>query len=146
MKLIIICNDNDYQYQSAAYNSTKKCVCAFKLYVYAWLYRAIMATEKTSILLSDVSIDGEVVEKDKIIIDAKVNGDIKAEEIVTHQNSNIKGNINSKSAFLGGKLKGNVNSDKISIKKTANIDGVLSQKTLSIQEGANLKIKTETRK
>jgi len=105
-----------------------------------------MATEKTSILLSDVSIDGEVVEKDKIIIDAKVNGDIKAEEIVTHQNSNIKGNINSKSAFLGGKLKGNVNSDKISIKKTANIDGVLSQKTLSIQEGANLKIKTETRK
>ena len=88
----------------------------------------------------------KIQEKDKIIIDAKVNGDIKAEEIVTHQNSNIKGNINSKSAFLGGKLKGNVNSDKISIKKTANIDGVLSQKTLSIQEGAQLKIKTETNK
>ena len=105
-----------------------------------------MAAEKTSILLSDVSIDGEVVEKDKIIIDAKINGDIKAEEIVTHQNSNIKGNINSKSAYLGGKLKGNVNSDKISIKKTANIDGVLSQKTLSVQEGASLKIKTETHK
>ena len=49
-----------------------------------------MADEKTSILLSDVSIDGEVVEKDKIIVDAKINGDIKAAEIVTHQNSNIK--------------------------------------------------------
>ena len=105
-----------------------------------------MADEKTSILLSDVSIDGEVVEKDKIIVDAKINGDIKAAEIVTHQNSNIKGNINSKSAFLGGKLKGNVNSDRINIKKSANIEGVLSQKTLSIQEGANLKIKTETHK
>ena len=105
-----------------------------------------MADEKTSILLSDESIDGEVVEKDKIIVDAKINGDIKAEEIVTHQNSNIKGNINSKSAFLGGKLKGNVNSDRITIKKTANIEGVLNQKTLSIQEGAQLKIKTETYK
>jgi cytoskeletal protein CcmA (bactofilin family) len=105
-----------------------------------------MSNEKTSILLSDVSIEGEVVEKDKIIVDAKINGDIKAEEIITHSKSNITGNINSKYASLGGKLSGNVNSEKISIKKTANIDGVLNQKTLSIQEGAQLRIKTETLK
>ena len=105
-----------------------------------------MAEEKTSILLSDVSIEGDLVEKDKIIIDAKVSGDIKAEDIDTHSNSNIKGNITSKNAFLGGKLVGNVNSDQINIKKTANIEGVLNQKTLSIEEGAVLKIKTETYK
>ena len=74
------------------------------------------------------------------------DGDIKASEIETHSNSNIKGNIKSKTASLGGKLKGNVNSDRINIKKTADIDGVLNQKTLSIEEGANLKIKTETYK
>ena len=105
-----------------------------------------MADEKTSILLSDVSVEGEVVEKDKIIVDAKVTGDIKAEVIMTHSKSNIIGNIKSKFASLGGKLKGNVNSDQITIKKTANIEGVLNQKTLSIQEGAQLKIKTETYK
>ena len=105
-----------------------------------------MPEEKTSVLLSDVSIEGEVVEKDKIIVDAKINGDIKADEIITHQNSNIKGNIKSKDATLRGKLKGNVNSDRINIKKTANVEGVLNQKTLSIQEGANLKIKSETHK
>jgi len=105
-----------------------------------------MAEEKTSILLSDVSIEGELVEKDKIIIDAKINGNITAEEIKTHSNSNIKGNIKSKIASLGGKLEGNVNSDQIIIKKTADIDGELNQKTLSIQEGARLKIKTETYK
>tara|TARA_B110000014_G_scaffold163794_1_gene115627 strand:- start:243 stop:563 length:321 start_codon:yes stop_codon:yes gene_type:complete len=106
-----------------------------------------MATEdKTSILLSDVSIEGQVIEKDKIIIDAKINGDIKAQEIVTHSRSNINGNIESKNASLGGKLEGNVNSDQINIKKTANIEGVLNQKTLSIQEGAQLKIKAETSK
>ena len=103
-----------------------------------------MANEKTSILLSDVSVEGDLVEKDKIIIDAKINGDIKANEIDTHTNSNIKGNIKSKSTSLGGRLKGNINSDKINIKKTADIEGVLSQKTLSIEDGAILKIKTET--
>ena len=105
-----------------------------------------MAEEKTSILLSDVSIEGELVEKDKVIIDAKINGDIKADEIITHSKSNIIGNIKSKFASLGGKLKGNVNSDKIKIKKTAEVDGVLNQKTLSIESGATLKIKTETHK
>jgi len=103
-----------------------------------------MAEEKTSIILSDVSIEGDLVEKDKIILDAKVSGDIKAEEIDTHANSNINGNITSKNASIGGKLKGNINSDKIKIKKTAQIEGVLNQKTLAIEEGASLKIKTET--
>ncbi len=105
-----------------------------------------MGNEKTSILLSDVSIEGDLVEKDKIIIDAKVSGDIKASEIETHSNSNINGNISASDASIGGKLKGNVNSDKINIKKTADIDGVLNQKVLSIEEGAVLKIKTETYK
>ena len=105
-----------------------------------------MSENKTSILLSDVSVEGNLVEKDKIILDAKISGDIKAEEVITHSRSNIIGNIKSKIASLGGKLKGNVNSDQITIKKTADIDGVLNQKTLSVQEGARLKIKTETYK
>ena len=105
-----------------------------------------MTENKTSILLSDLSIEGNVVEKDKIIVDAKISGNIKAEEIITHSKSNVIGNIKSKVASLGGKLKGNVNSDQITIKKTANIEGELHQKTLSIHEGAQLKIKTETYK
>ena len=105
-----------------------------------------MAENKTSTLLSDVSIEGDIVEKDKIVIDAKINGDIKSDEVETHSNSNIKGNIKSKQASLGGKVKGNVNAEQINIKKTADIDGVLNQKTLSIEEGATLKIKTQTYK
>ena len=105
-----------------------------------------MAEDKNSILLSDVSIEGDLVEKDKIIIDAKVSGNIKADDIEAHSNSSITGNITSQKAALGGKLKGNVNSENIKIRKTANIEGMLSQKTLSVEEGAVLKIKTETQK
>ena len=105
-----------------------------------------MTDEKTSILLSDISVEGDILEKDKIILDAKIRGNIKADNIETHLNSNIKGNVTSVSASLGGKLQGNVSSDQIMIKKTANVEGVLNQKTLSIEEGAVLKIKTETYK
>ena len=105
-----------------------------------------MAEEKTSILLSDVSIEGDIVEKDKIVVDAKVNGNIKAEDIETYSNSNITGHIDSTSASLGGLMRGNINAEKIKIKGTADIEGVLNQKTLTIEEGAILKIKTETHK
>ena len=105
-----------------------------------------MSEDKVSTLLSDVSVEGDIVEKDKIIIDAKINGDVKSEDVVTHSNSNIKGNIKSKIASLGGKINGNINADQIRILKTADIDGVLNQKILSIEEGATLKIKTQTYK
>ena len=45
---------------------------------------------------------------------------------------------------LGGGSKGNINSDIVKIKSTADVDGVLNQKNLSIEEGAKLKIKAET--
>jgi cytoskeletal protein CcmA (bactofilin family) len=105
-----------------------------------------MSNNKKSILLSDVSIEGDLLEKDSIIFDGKINGDIKAEEIETHPQSNIKGNVKSKIASLGGKIKGNISSDSIKIKKTADVSGVLNQRNLSIEEGATLKIKTETYK
>ena len=105
-----------------------------------------MAESKTTILLSDVSIEGDLVEKDKIILDAKINGNITAENIETHSNSNVKGNIKAQTANLGGKVTGNINSEKILIGKTADISGVLNQKILSVEEGAVLKIKTETHK
>ena len=43
-----------------------------------------------------------------------------------------------------GTTKGNINSERIRIRSTADVDGVLNQKNLSIEDGARLKIKAET--
>jgi len=101
-------------------------------------------SEKTSVLLSDVTIRGNVVEKEKLMTDAKIDGDVSADKLQTFEGSEIKGNINSSDVSLGGILKGNIKSDKIRIKSTADVDGVLNQKNLSIEDGAKLKIKAET--
>ena len=101
-------------------------------------------SERISVLLSDVTIKGDIVEKEKLITDSKIDGDITSEKLVTHQGSKINGNISSSEVSLGGVSKGNVNSDKINVKSTADVEGVLNQKNLSIEEGAKLKIKAET--
>ena len=105
-----------------------------------------MADRTKSVLVSGVKIKGNITEKEGIIIDGEVNGNVNAEHVETFENSNIKGNITSKKVFIGGKLKGDINSDRVHIKKTAEVDGTIKQKTLSIEEGSVLKIKTEIKK
>ena len=41
--------------------------------------RNYMVEEKTSILLSDVSVQGDLIEKEKVVLNAKVTGDITAD-------------------------------------------------------------------
>ena len=105
-----------------------------------------MINKTKSVLVSDTKIKGNITEKESIIIDGEVNGNINAELVETFENSNIKGNITSKNVFIGGKLKGDINSDRVHIRKTADVEGAIKQKILSIEEGSVLKIRTEIKK
>ena len=105
-----------------------------------------MTNKSRSIIVSDVKIKGNIIEKDNIIVDGEVNGNVNAALVETFENSNITGNITSNEVSIGGKLKGDINADNVQIKKTADVEGSIKQKTLSIEEGSTLKIKTETKK
>ena len=80
-----------------------------------------MVDKTRSVIVSDVKIKGNITEKESVIIDGEVEGDINAGFVDTFENSNIKGNIKSKKIVIGGKLKGNINSDSVHIKKTADV-------------------------
>ena len=68
-------------------------------------------------LISDVKIKGNITEKESIIVDGEVEGNINAEIVETFENSLVKGNIKSKETVIGGKLKGNIDSDSVHISK-----------------------------
>ena len=102
-----------------------------------------MVNKTQSVLFSDIKIEGNITEKESIIIYGKVNGNINTELIETFENSNIEGNITSKNTFIGGKFKGDINSDRVYISKVADVEGSIKHKTLSIKEGSVLKIKAE---
>jgi|TARA_B100001964_G_C14016559_1_gene501842 cytoskeletal protein CcmA (bactofilin family) len=105
-----------------------------------------MANRSESVLTSNIKIKGNITEKESVVIDGEVNGNINAEYVETFDNSTIEGNITSKNVLIGGKLKGDIDSDKVHLKKTADVEGKIKQKTLSIEEGSILKIKTEIKK
>ena len=105
-----------------------------------------MAENNKSVFLSDIKVKGNVIEKDSVIIDGEIDGNINADYVETYNRSSIKGNISAKNAIIGGKLKGDVNSHKVHIRGTADVEGTIKQKSLSIEEGSVLKIKTEIKK
>ena len=78
-----------------------------------------MVNKTKSVLVSDVKIKGNVTEKEGIIINGEIEGNINAELVETFENSFVKGNIKSKETVIGGKMKGNIDSDSVHIKKTA---------------------------
>ena len=105
-----------------------------------------MTNKSKSILLSDVKIKGNLTEKENISIDCEIEGNVYADNVEVNERANIKGNIKSTSAIVSGKVRGDINADKVHVSSSADVDGTISQKTLSIAEGATLKIKTETKK
>ena len=105
-----------------------------------------MTDNTKTILREDLRIKGDVFEKEDIEIYGKIEGNVKAERIELEEKGVIKGNLNSNHASLDGVVIGDINSEKVNILKSAEIEGSIKQKSLSIEEGAKLKIKTETSK
>ena len=57
-------------------------------------------SEKTSVLLSDVTISGNIVEKGTLITDSKIDGDITADQLHTHESAKVTGNISASKVTL----------------------------------------------
>ena len=105
-----------------------------------------MAENQKTILLEDLKIKGNVFEKEDIQINGEIDGDVKAENLKLEEKGKIKGNIYSSVSELEGTVNGDIKSSKVHISSTGDIEGTIKQKILSIDEGAKLKIKTETSK
>ena len=105
-----------------------------------------MADNQKTILQEDLKIKGNVFEKENIQINGEISGDVKAENLKLEEKGKISGNIYSSVSELEGTVNGDIKSSKVHISSTGDISGTIKQKTLIIDEGAKLKIKTETSK
>ena len=105
-----------------------------------------MSNNTKTIIQEDVIIKGNIFEKEDLQINGVMQGNLKGENIEIENKAKIEGNIKSKELILSGQIKGEIQSNKVHISNTADVEGIVEQKILSVDEGAKLKIKTETLK
>ena len=105
-----------------------------------------MTDNQKTIVRGDLKIKGNIFEKEDLQVSGEIDGNVKAENLKLEDKGKINGNINSSVSELEGTVKGDIESSKVHISSTGDIEGTIKQKILSIDEGAKLKIKTETLK
>ena len=92
----------------------------------------------SSILGAEIEVNGDLKIKGDILIYGKVLGNVECKgKVHTSKGSLIKGNVNSKSAYVNGEIEGDlVAQDKIVLAKFSKLKGNLVSSTLTIEEGA----------
>jgi cytoskeletal protein CcmA (bactofilin family) len=99
-----------------------------------------------NILSSDVDIKGTIKFESELIFDGKLEGEIISEagSLTLGKNSNIQGEVKTKSVVVHGNVTGNIIvSDRVELKASSQLTGDLKANRIMIEEGATFIGKSE---
>lgn len=104
-----------------------------------------ITTNTKNILSADVEIKGSIKFQNELTVDGKVEGEITSAGVLTvGENSEIKGEIKTKSVTVLGKVHGNITvEERCELKARAVLYGDLKATRLVIEEGATFVGKSE---
>ena len=106
---------------------------------------ADITPNQKNLLSSDVEIKGSIKFQNELTVDGKVEGEINSAGVLTvGENSEIKGEIKTKSVTVYGKVHGNITvEERCELKARATLFGDLKATRLVIEEGATFVGKSE---
>ena len=106
---------------------------------------ADITTNQKNLLSADVEIKGSIKFQNELTVDGKVEGEINSAGVLTvGENSEIKGEIKTKSVTVYGKVHGNITvEDRCELKGRASLYGDLKATRLVIEDGATFVGKSE---
>lgn len=98
-----------------------------------------------TVIGEDVEIVGSIKCSGNIVIDGKLSGDLTCNgNAVIGGTAQVKGNLNVQSVSIHGQMNGNINAkDKIEMKASANLNGDIRGKRLSVEDGVTFIGKSE---
>jgi len=93
----------------------------------------------------DVEVVGSIKSASSIQIDGKLSGDLTCSgNAIIGASAHIKGNLSVDSVTVHGQINGNINAkDRIELKSTANLNGDIRGKRLSVEDGVTFIGKSE---
>ncbi len=99
----------------------------------------------TNVLANGIEITGSIKFTNDMIIDGKIDGEIKSDggHVTIGENAKIKGDIIAGEVKLFGNVEGTITSTRCVLKPNSKLDGDIKTKMLSMEEGASLSGRTE---
>jgi cytoskeletal protein CcmA (bactofilin family) len=97
---------------------------------------------------ASISIKGEIKGSEDIVIDGQVEGriDVPGNMLTIGPNAKVQADVNAKAVVVFGAVIGSITAqERAEIRKTAVVEGAVTCGYLSVQEGATIMGKVETR-
>jgi len=93
----------------------------------------------TSVLISNIVIDGNFKTEANIDLSGTINGDVTCYSIVIRENGLINGNITANSIVkISGKVQGTIRAKSVLLNEGGRVEGNVYQESLVIEDGAFL--------
>jgi len=90
-----------------------------------------------SVLSADLQISGNLRTSGDIVIEAVVDGDIRAHLLTVGESATIRGEIVADDIVINGRVIGRVRGLKVRLTSTARVEGDIIHKTIAIESGAH---------
>lgn len=90
-----------------------------------------------SVLSSDLHIIGNLKTSGDILIEGKVDGDIRAHLLTVGEGATIKGEVMADDVVVNGRVIGRVRGLKVRLTSSARVEGDIVHKTIAIESGAH---------
>jgi cytoskeletal protein CcmA (bactofilin family) len=92
--------------------------------------------EAASSISSGLSIVGKIIGHGALTIFGRVEGEVRASNVVIAEGSQIVGDVVAEELTVGGHLKGTIRANRVKVNSTAVVEGDIFHRTLMIEENA----------
>ena len=94
----------------------------------------------SALIIGDcATINGTIQEKNQIIIQGSVDGDVTCKELIVGKSGNLKGNIKTESLSVEGTVEGELNvKGLLKLMSSGSVSGKITYGSLQINEGGKL--------
>ena len=92
--------------------------------------------EAASSISSGLSIVGKITGHGALTIFGRVEGEVRASNVVIAEGAQIVGDVVAEELTVGGQLKGTIRANRVKINSTGVVEGDIFHRTLMIEESA----------
>jgi cytoskeletal protein CcmA (bactofilin family) len=89
-----------------------------------------------SVIGADLMINGNLQSAGEVQIEGNIEGNLQAARIVVGQNAKINGNLIAEDIVVHGTVNGSIRGNRVTLQSTSKVDGDIVHQSLAIEQGA----------
>ena len=103
-------------------------------------------SNKTNVLAQGINITGSIKFSNDMIIDGKIDGEIRSDSgtVTIGENAEIKGDVKAGAVKMFGRVEGSIDAEECELKERSVLKGDIKTRSLKTEPGATLDGRMQT--